>query len=82
VEQSLARMLPSTLDRTTFMVAVYEVPDDDADLLEQLTVHGVNDILCEPYTTAALSVLLDSYRARQEYRVRFSRPVTTHTLIE
>lgn len=65
------------------MVAVYDVPDDDdATLLEQLTVNGVNDILCEPYTTESLSILLESYRARQEHRIRFSRPVTTHTFIE
>eukprot|EP01036_Dinobryon_divergens_P029250 gene29250-38320_t len=82
VEESLSRILPSDLDRTTYMVAVYDVPDDDATLLEQLTVNGVNDILCEPYTTESLSILLESYRARQEHRIRFSRPVTTHTLID
>jgi len=76
VDAALDLLLPDHIDRAKYLIAVYEMQDDNDELLDQLAYHGVNDILMEPYTKSALKSLFDSYRARQEHRIRYSRPNT------
>ena len=56
VDVSLDLLLPAHIDRGKYLIAVYEMQDDNEELLEQLAYHGVNDILMEPYTKSSLEV--------------------------
>jgi hypothetical protein len=62
LELALEAVFPSTVDKSAYMIVVYELQEDGHHLVAELARHGVDDILVEPYTAASLAVRTSACR--------------------